>query len=144
MRSYPLNSPEATARIVALVLISDGHVCKSELETLTEVDTACALGLAARAFHGIVQTLCEDLLMDGFDGGSILGYVDDGSLASLLGEVDRPELRDQVMRVAAAAVDADNHLSDGEVAVLEAIGRHWGIAPATTARKFDAADLLRV
>ena len=30
MRSYPRNSPEAAARIVALVLISDGHVCSSE------------------------------------------------------------------------------------------------------------------
>jgi hypothetical protein len=34
MRSYPRNSPEAAARIVALVLICDGHVCRSEVETL--------------------------------------------------------------------------------------------------------------
>ena len=34
MRTYPRNSPEAAARIVALVLISDGHVCRSEIETL--------------------------------------------------------------------------------------------------------------
>jgi len=143
MRSYPPNSPEAAARIVALVLIADSHVCRSEFETLSEVDAACALDMPPRAIHGIVQTLCEDLLMDGFVGGSILRYVDDGSLASLLGEVDRPQLRDQVMRIAAAVVDADKHLSEGEAAVLDAIGRHWGRAGATAVIESDVASLLR-
>ena len=143
MRSYPFNSPEAAARIVALVLISDSHVCNSEFATLKEVNGACALGLPPRAFHGIVQTLCEDLLMDGFDGSSILSYVDDGSLASLLAEVDQPELQVKVMSLAAAAVDADKHLSDGEAAVLDAIGRRWGLGPVKVAGKSDVAGLLR-
>lgn len=143
MRSYPHNSPEAAARIVALVLIADGHVCSSEFEALNRLDAARELGLEPRALPGIVQTLCEDLLMDGFDGGSILSCVDDGSMASLLAEVDLPELRVKVMRAATAAVDADKHLSDGEVAVLDAIGRHWGLDPATAARKSDVAGLLR-
>jgi len=30
MRTYPRNSPQAAARILALVLISDGHVSRSE------------------------------------------------------------------------------------------------------------------
>ncbi len=30
LKNYPLNSPEAAGRIVALVLMSDGHVCRSE------------------------------------------------------------------------------------------------------------------
>ncbi|MDH4418178.1 MAG: TerB family tellurite resistance protein, partial [Acidovorax sp.] len=34
MRSYPRNSPEAVARIIALLLISDGHVSRSELDAL--------------------------------------------------------------------------------------------------------------
>ena len=60
MRSYPHNSPEAAARIVALVLISDSHACNSEFEALKEVDGACALGLPPKAFHGIVLTPAED------------------------------------------------------------------------------------
>ena len=143
MRSYPLNSPEAVARIVALVLISDSHVCNSEFEALKNVDGGCALGLPPRAFHGVVQTLCEELLMDGFDGGSILSYLGDGSLASLLAEVERPELQVKVMSMAAAAVDADKHLSEGEAAVLDAIGRHWGIGPVTIDGRSDVAGFLR-
>ena len=46
MRSYPRNSPEAAARIVALVLISDGHVCRSEIETLHRLQIERELGLA--------------------------------------------------------------------------------------------------
>jgi hypothetical protein len=37
MRSYPHNSPEAAARIVALVLTSDGHVCSSEFDILEQL-----------------------------------------------------------------------------------------------------------
>jgi hypothetical protein len=143
MRSYPRNSPEAAARIVALVLISDGHVCSSEFEALNQLDAARDLGLEPRDLPGIVQTLCEDLLMEGFDGGSILSHVDDGSLASLMAEVDKPELQGRVLRVAAAAANADKHLSDGETSVLDAVRRHWRIRPATTAGKADVAGLQR-
>lgn len=126
MRSYPRNSPEAAARILALVLISDGHVCSSEFAALQHLDAVRDLGLDPRDLPGIVQTLCEDLLMDGFDGGSILSYVDDGSLASVMAEVDEPEMQGEVLRIAAAAVNADKHLSEGEVAVVDAVNRHWG------------------
>jgi hypothetical protein len=131
MRSYRNNSPEAAARIVALVLISDGHACKSEFESLEKADVARSLGLSPQALHGIVQTLCEDLLMEGFSGGSILSCVDDGSLASVLAEVDEAELRARVLRVAANTVHADRHLADGEAVVLDAIGRHWGVGALT-------------
>ena len=64
MRTYPRNSPEAAARIVALVLISDGHVCRSEVEALNQLDGARDLGLEPDNMPGIVQTLREDLLME--------------------------------------------------------------------------------
>ena len=37
MRSYPKNSPQAAARIVALVLIADGHVSQSEIDALNHL-----------------------------------------------------------------------------------------------------------
>ena len=134
MRSYSRNSPQAAARIVALVLISDGHVSSSEFEALKQLHAARDLGLEPQDLTGIVQTLCEDLLMDGFDGGSILSHVDDGSLASLLAEVVEPELQGKVLRVAAAVADADKHLSDGETSVLEAVSLHWGKRPVAALR----------
>lgn len=129
MRSYPRNSPEAAARLVALVLISDGHVCNAEFNVLTRVDAAQDLGVAPPRLHGIVQALCEDLLMDGFDGGSILSHLDHGSLACLVAEVEDQQLRGTVLRLAAAAALADTHLSAGESLVLDEIARHWGMRP---------------
>lgn len=129
MRTYPRNSPEAAARIVALVLISDGHVCRSEYETLHQLFSARDLGLEPHAMPGIVQTLCEDLLMEGFDGRSILSHVGDGLMASLLAEVDDAALQGQVLRIAASVAHADGHLSEGETAMLDAVIRHWQARP---------------
>ena len=131
MRSYPRNSPEAAARIVALVLISDGHVCSSEFEALNQFDGARDLGLEPQHMPGIVQTLCEDLLMAGFNGRAMLSYLDDSSLLSMMAEVDEPELQRQVLRLAASVVRADKHLSEGETAMLDAISRIWQTSPFT-------------
>jgi hypothetical protein len=126
MRSYPRNSPEAAARIVALVLIADGNVCRSEFDALNRLDAAGVLGLAPDGLPRIVQTLCEDLLMG--------GMVDDEGLALLMAEVDDPALQRTVLRLALAASQADRHLADGETLVLNAAARHWGIgAPALEA-----------
>lgn len=131
MHSYPRNSPEAAARLVALVLISDGHVSPSEYEALSQPDGIPALGLAPHNMPGIVRTLCEDLLMEGFDGRSILSHIDDDLMDSLASEVTDPTLQSKVLRVAASVAQADGYLSDGECAVLDAIGRHWQPAAYT-------------
>lgn len=128
MRSYPHNSPEAAARIVALVLIADGHVCRSETDALNQLDVHRELGLDADGLPRIIQTLCEDLLMGDPCGGSMLGSVDDSTLASLMAEVDEPVLQRKVLRLAVAAALGDRHLADGETLVLEAARRHWGIS----------------
>ena len=127
MRSYPRNSPEAAARIVALVLIADGHVCRSEFDALNRLEAPRELGLEADGLPRIVQTLCEDLLTGGHGSGSMLGSVDDGALASLMAEVDEPLLQRKVLRLAVAAARADQHLADGETLVLAAARRHWGL-----------------
>lgn len=129
MRAYPLNSPEAAARIVALVLIADGHVCRSELDILRELNAARELGLPADGMPGVVQTLCEDLLMSD-NSGSMLGSVDEASLASLMAEVDDPTLQRKVLQFAAAAAQADSLLAEGEAIVMAAAQRHWGMTLA--------------
>ena len=125
MRSYPRNSPEAAARIVALVLISDGHVCQSEFDVLKQIGAEHELGLEPHLLPHIVHTLCEELLMGGCTAGSLLANVDDGTLASLMAEVSDPALRRTVLRLSLAAAAADGHLADGETVVLAAARHHW-------------------
>lgn len=130
MRSYPHNSPEAAARIVALVLISDGHVCSSEFDVLKQLSAERELGLEPRLLPHIVHTLCEDLLLGGYATGSLLDSVEDTTLASLMAEVSDPALRRTVLRLALAAARADGHLAEGEAMVVEAARHHWQMLDA--------------
>lgn len=125
MRSYPHNSPEAAARIVALVLISDGHVCSTEFEILKQLGAERELGLEPQLLPHIVHTLCEELLAGGYETGSLIGNVDDAALTSLMAEISDPALQTKVLRLCLAAARADGHLADGESLVVEAARRHW-------------------
>lgn len=130
MRSYPHNSPQAAGRIVALVLIADGHVCRSEFDTLKQLDAARQLGLAEDELPKIVQALCEDLLMSDSGASGLMCRVDEATLASLMAELSDEQMQRQVLRLASAAASADTHLAEGEHLVLEAARRHWGLSDA--------------
>lgn len=125
MRSYPHNSPEAAARIVALLLLSDGHMCSSELEILKQLGAERALDLEPHLLPHIVHTLREELLLGGYAAGSLMDNVDDDILASLMAEISDPALQRTVLRLSLAAARADGHLADGEIVVLEAARHHW-------------------
>ena len=125
MRSYPRNSPEAAARIVALVLISDGHVCSSEFDILKQLGAESELGLEPHLLPNIVRTLCEELLLGGYATGSLMDNVGDRTLASLMAEISDPVLQRTVLRLSLAAARADGHLADGETVVVAAARRHW-------------------
>jgi hypothetical protein len=130
VRSYPHNSPEAAARIVALVLISDGHVCSSEFDILKQLGAEHELGLEPQLLPHIVHTLCEELMASGYASGSLIDNVDDSTLAALMAEISDPVLQRTVLRLALAAARADGHLADGETMVLDAVRRHWPLADA--------------
>ena len=125
MRRYPHNSPEAAARIVALVLISDGQVCRSEFDVLQRLGAERALGLEPQLLPHIVYTLCEELLAGGAGTGAYMGRIDDSTLAALMAEISDPVLQRTVLRLSLAAAQADGRLADGEVLVVDAARRHW-------------------
>lgn len=129
MRSYPRNSPEAAARIVALVLICDGHVCRSEVETLHRLQVEHELGMAEGSFAQVMHALCDDLLAGAYGGGSSMCSVDEASLAALMAEIDEPQLQARVQRLARAAAGADRHLAESEALVLAAARQAWGDEP---------------
>ena len=127
MRSYPRNSPQAAARIVALALLADGNLCKSELEAMQRHRAHDQLGLSPAEMHKVVHDLCQDLLSfsDMAWGGS--SQVDLRTLASLLAEVQDPQLQLKVMRLYVAVVETDEHVTEGESTVLAAALAQWGL-----------------
>ena len=125
MRTYPNNSPQSAARIVALAMLADGHLCKTELDALDCVDVHTQLGLPPAELHAIVHALCEDLLSTSHGSWEAACRVDSGTLAALLAEIDDPALRVKVLRLCLTAVAADEHLADGETVILTALVAHW-------------------
>lgn len=126
MRHYPRNSPEAAARLLALCMVADGHVCKSEVEALRRLGIEAELGLPPEGLGPVLQTLCEDLLSEQ-TSGSLSACIDDSLLEALLRDVDDPALQRKVIDAMAATAAADGHLSDGEQQVLQAMQRDWRV-----------------
>ncbi len=130
MRSYPANSPQAAGRILALMLIADGNVCTSEIGALTRQGAEPRLGLAEGGLSVLLRDLCEDLMVGGYQGGALSGFLDDDSLRSMMAEVSTPQLQAEVMTLAHAAAGSDTHLAEGETFILDAARRHWPAAAA--------------
>ena len=125
MRNYPLNSPQAAARIVALTLLADGHLCKAELDVLAQQRAAEALGLSQAEMEEVVRTFCEDLMAGARTDWSDASSIDPRTLAELMAEIDDPELRLKLVKLCVSIVEADDHIADGEALVLTAAVEQW-------------------
>jgi len=62
MRSYPANSPQAAARIIALTVVADGDIGEAEIEWLDRLAVHAQLGLARHELHALRDIFCKDLL----------------------------------------------------------------------------------
>ena len=127
MRTYLRNSPPAAARIVALAMLADGHLCKTEIDALACADVHTQLGLPHAELHAIVHALCEDLLVSSQGDWEAACRIHPDTLASVLAEIDDPALRVKVLRLCLTVIAADEHLADGETVILAAVAAHWGL-----------------
>ena len=132
MRSYPTDSSEAMARILALSMLADGGLDQSELKVVANTKILDRLGMTGSQFQVVLHMLCEDMLqcMRGFDYGKI--ELDRKVIDQLLAEVTAPHLQKQLLRVMLAVVDADGKMSDGEAVLISQALIRW---------KFDLVDV---
>jgi hypothetical protein len=130
MRSYPQNSPQAAARIVALTLLADGHLSKAELDVLERLGVHEQIGLDRDALHKVLHVFCEDLLSTAHLTWADSCQVDPHTIAGLMAEIDDPELQSRLLRICAAVVEVDAYVADGEAIVLGAAVEHWGLQRA--------------
>lgn len=126
-RSYPRNSPEAAARLVALALIANGRVKTVEIAALDALDALQRLGLTQSRWQGVIGDLCADLLGPARCGDE--GCVSSEVLDRMLDEVDDDHTRRLVLRLCSAVVHADREIDDGESFVLLAAIERWGLHP---------------
>ena len=127
MRRYPVNSPQAAARIVALTVIADGDIGDAEIAWLDRLVVHEQLGLARHELHTLLDTFCEDLLSSGQLQWADACPVDERTLADLMGEIQDPALRLKLLSLCVELAEVDAHVDEGESTVLVAAVEHWGL-----------------
>jgi hypothetical protein len=123
MQTYPVNSPEAAARVLAMAMLADGQYSMTEIRALDRQQVPARLGLTPEAFKTVVDGFCQDLLLAG--AGHWTGTVDAATREQLMGEITERDLQDMILQQCEALMLADGHLADGEVDLLDALGAAW-------------------
>ncbi|MDD0838001.1 TerB family tellurite resistance protein [Curvibacter sp. HBC61] len=127
MRTYPLNSPAAAARIIALTLIADRDLSPLELDCLAQQSVPEQLGLSPEALQGVLDGLCVDLQVHQLMRWEHACPVDWVTLQSLMDEISDPALRRRVLRLCTQLAEVDQHVAVGESLVLHAAQTCWGL-----------------
>jgi hypothetical protein len=128
MRSYPVNSPQAAARVVALTVVADGDIGETEVEWLDRLAVHEQLGLPRHELHALLDTFCEDLLSSDQLKWADVCPVDEATLADLMGEIQDPALRLKLLRLCLALAECDARVPQSESLVLGAAVEHcWGL-----------------
>jgi hypothetical protein len=123
MTSYPVNSPEAAARVLAMALVSDGQYSMVELRALDRQNAAALLGLTPEAVKGVIDGFCQDLLQA--SGGLWTGRVDATVRQQLMNEITDRNLQNLVLQLCEGLMLADGHLADGEIELMDALSAAW-------------------
>jgi hypothetical protein len=123
MNTYPVNSPEAAARVLAMALVSDGQYSMVELRALDRQNAPARLGLSPEAFKAVIDGFCQDLLLA--SGGQWTGTVDTAVRQQLIDEINDRNLQDLVLQLCEGLILADGHLADGEVELMDALSAAW-------------------
>ncbi|MDR7097483.1 MULTISPECIES: TerB family tellurite resistance protein [Hydrogenophaga] len=125
MRSYPLNSPQAAARLVALAVLADGHLRTTELGLLERMNAATRLGLNRGQFTEVVRHLSEDLMTASYAVWGSACQIDMHALRSVAAEVTDPVLQRTTLELCVAVVRADFHHAEVEEHLVDALAEHW-------------------
>ncbi|NML13581.1 TerB family tellurite resistance protein [Azohydromonas caseinilytica] len=125
MRSYPHNSPQAAARIVALTMLADGHFSHDEFQALERMQAAQGLGLLPSELMEVLHDCCEDLQSHPQLAWDEACRVDQATLSTLLDEVSDPALRRQVLQCCRTLAQADRHIAEGEAVMLATVAAWW-------------------
>jgi uncharacterized tellurite resistance protein B-like protein len=127
MRSYPVNSPQAAARVLSLLMLADGHLSRPELDQLTRLDAHGRLGVERDEMFKVLNTYCEDRLHATHMNWVDACRVDLPTLRQLLAEIEAPELRQTLLDLCLALVGADTDVAEDELRVLNEAAQAWNL-----------------
>lgn len=125
MKSYPENSPQAMARVIAMMMVTDGEVHATELAFLDQRNVFATLGISRAEFKAVAQDYCGELIRANTDPDGI-ALIDPERIDRILAEVTDPRRQKIVCMHALGIVAADGDISGHEKAVLRYVLAMWG------------------
>ncbi|MEI7968616.1 MAG: TerB family tellurite resistance protein [Betaproteobacteria bacterium] len=128
MKTYPRNSPEAMARVIAMAMITDAKLDDRELEIMDHLYLYEVLGLSRTEFSEVVRQYCDDLVGS---PGAVPGRVDlmdRDRIDAVIDAIDDPQKRLQTAQMIANVAKADGHLHDAELALFRHVLERWDLS----------------
>lgn len=127
MRKYTKNSPEAGARVVALAMMADGAIDRSEILLLERQNVLARLGLDNEQFDSIYYEYCTDMLASAQRNASGQLELDKTGIKALLDEISDPVLQKNILRIMLDMVNADHRMTASEASLIAQALEHWGM-----------------
>ena len=127
MRKYLIDSTQAKARIVAIALLADGALDKSELDLLDRHAIVEWLGISHDDFDQVIHEFCDDMLQ--YARRNDCGELELGcdAVDSMLDEIHSRDLQKMLLRTILEIVYVDRRLSAGEAALAAQAMRRWRV-----------------
>jgi hypothetical protein len=127
MKTYPADSPEAMARVLAMVMLADARLDDRELQALERLDLLRLIDLTREQFSQVVKDYCDDLLAAGDAGGKI-NLMDKARIDAIVDAVQDGRKRTDAASMALILMKADQQFHDAELALLRYTLGRWGLS----------------
>jgi hypothetical protein len=123
------DSPQAMARLIALLIVADTRLDPRELAMLDELDAFTRLGMERAEFMRVAGALCDEL-GERLQQRPWLALSERVLIEAELQAVRDPAKRLLVARLGAAAITADGRVQDSERALFDHLLLRWGLTRA--------------
>lgn len=127
MRRYPVNSPQAAARILALTVLADGDISSGEFERLARPDVQGRLGMGHDELATLLHEVYDDLSSTAHLDIADTCPVDEYTLRNIVAELDDPALQVEVLQLCIDIAQSDGRVEMAESIVIAAAVDHWGL-----------------
>ncbi len=127
MRDYPVNSPQAAARIVLLALVADGHLSHTDMDAVHRLHIAEQLGMDGPDWHEVLTSFCQDLLLSSRTSWMDVSRLDIDVLEHMMSEIVDTRLQRKVLRLCRSLAEFDGPVSQSESMMLDTAVGQWGL-----------------
>lgn len=126
LTEYPVDSPAAMLRVIAMFVLCDGDSADREMEPLEELGVFGMLDADPELFATVLDTYCDDLIAHAGSSRRV-ALVDPGWVDAVLEAVQDPERRRLLTQILLVLARVDGRFADIELAVVQRVLGRWEI-----------------